>query len=173
MRSFAFTCAALLVFASAVLITNLPASLVGDSVAARRDRVALIWPMTWQFYLDPAGREFTVAYRPGRDGSFVALVYPASAAQYQWGLDRRSYGDLIRLVSTARGISPDQWRDCAAARISECAAVIESAPRSAIPSRFETGQVCGLTVFALERPGNWRESSNRQIVRVAVVNLTC
>lgn len=167
-QGFAFTCAALLALTAAIGITYLPRSLAGDSVTARQDTAKLIWPMAWRFYVNSAEREFTVAYKQ-TGGAFLPLIHPAADARYLHGVSRRSYGDAVRLMSTARSIPPAAWRDCASPDIAACTDEITNAPRTRIPDRFAP-HVCGPAVFALERPSR---SSTRQIVRIAAVDLTC
>ncbi len=168
-QGFAFTCAALLALALVIGATYLPTSLVGDSIASRQDTAKLIWPMAWRFYLNSAGREYTVAYRQ-TGGSFVSLTRPAADAQYHRGLSRKSYGDMVRQVSIVQTIPPDQWRNCDAPDITACAAVIADAPRASLPDWFAP-HVCGPAVFAVERPSGDR--TTRQITRVAAVDLKC
>ena len=168
-QGFAFTCAALLAVAVVIGGTYLPKSLVGDEITSRQDTAKLIWPMAWRFYVNSAKREFTVAYQQTGD-SFVPLTHPAADARYLHGLSRRSYGDAIRLMSTAQSIPPDRWRDCDAPDIASCTAVIAGSPRTPIPDRFDP-HVCGPAVFALERPADDR--TTRRVTRVAAVELTC
>jgi hypothetical protein len=168
-HGFAFTCAAFLTLAALIGITYLPKSFVGDSITARQDTAKLIWPMAWRFYINSADREYVVAYQQ-TGGSFVSLTHPAAAPQYLHGLNRKSYGDLVRLTSTAQAIPPALWRDCDTPDIAACANVIAEAPRVRIPDRFAS-HVCGPAVFAVERPSADRTA--RHVTRVAAVELTC
>ncbi|MEV6235273.1 hypothetical protein [Lentzea sp. NPDC051838] len=168
-QGFAFTCAALLVLVAVIGSTYLPTRVAGEEITARQDTAKLIWPMAWRFYINSAEREYTVAYQQAA-GEFVPLSHPAADARYLHGISRTSYGDAIRVVSTAQSIQADQWRDCDAPDVSACRDVIAGAPRTRIPDRFAP-HVCGPAVFTIERPSD--ERTTRRISRVAAVELTC
>ncbi|HEX8870238.1 MAG TPA: hypothetical protein VF821_31535, partial [Lentzea sp.] len=163
------TCAALLVLVAVIGSTYLPTGVAGEQITSRQDTAKLIWPMAWRFYINSAKREYTVAYQQ-TGGEFVSLSHPAADARYLHGISRTSYGDAIRVVSTAQSIQAGQWRDCDAPDISACRDVITAAPRTRIPDRFAP-HVCGPAVFTVERPSD--ERTTRRIIRVAAVELMC
>jgi hypothetical protein len=172
-HAFAFTCTVLVTLFLTSAVTYLPADVVGEAVHARQDTTRLIWPMAWRFYPNPAEREFTVGYRVAEGGAFTPLVPPAAAGEYLHGLDRGSSSDFLRLVATTQAIPRELWRDCPPGDVRGCASVIASAPRAAIPSRFESGTVCGPAVFTVERTTAWGTASTRRVLRAAVVELAC
>ncbi|WP_434446515.1 hypothetical protein [Lentzea sp. E54] len=151
---------------------QLPADVVGHSISSQRDAFRLIWPQGMQLFTNAAGREFTVAYHHDEaGGTFVPITRTAGDRDYLRGLDRGSYADLVRLLATVDELPDEHWRDCAAATVPDCAAVVAGAPRMALTSYFTEATPCGDTVFAVERPS--RDASARHVVRIAVVDLTC
>lgn len=130
-RGFAFTLAALVVVASILAVTYLPEGLVGPAIHARQEAAALLWPMRWGFYTQPADREFTVAYRE-RGGGFEPLTPPN--VEHQWGLSRSVYGDSVHLVSTALQIPASAWHDCVATDIRDCSPVLANVPAVPVPA---------------------------------------
>jgi hypothetical protein len=136
------------------------------------DTFALVWPVTWRLYTNPDHSEFTVAYLGNGNGpGFDQIAHSTVGGADYWGLDHSTYGDLARLDSAYRAIPPGVWRNCAAPDVAGCAAIIATAPRAEIPSPFTSA--CGPTVFTVQRPGTRREGYARQVIRVAVVDLTC
>lgn len=168
-RGFAFTAGVLVVLFTAAVIAQVLRGGWGES-ASRTNSSTLLWPVTWQFYKNPAHQEFIVVYRFGENaGTFDPLTRPVADVEHRWGLGRSAYGDLARLTSTAGAIPPSAWRACAATEVNACSEVIASAPRIAIASRL-TSVSCPV-VFAVERPTGWHDGWSRQVVRVAVVDL--
>lgn len=162
-QGFAFTAWALAVLLVGAIVTQV--FRIGPSTAA-------VWPITWRVFVNVAHHDYPVAYQyfPG-DGSFVRLTKPMVDSDYLWGVRRTGNADVVRLFSTVGAIPPDTWRDCTAPEVTDCTAVVATAPRTTIPSRFDG--VCGTVVVAVERPQDWAAGSTRQIVRVAVLSLTC
>ena len=171
-KGMAFTGAALGVLLLATTVVQLPADVAGPRVTAHRESFRLFWPQGMQLFTNAAGREFTVAYHHDEvAGTFVPITRTAGDRDYLAGLDRGSYADLVRLLAAVRELPAGHWRDCAAATVADCAAVVATAPKLALSSYFGAKKPCGRTVFATERPS--RETSVRHVVRVAVVDLPC
>ncbi|SFQ99492.1 hypothetical protein SAMN04488564_101868 [Lentzea waywayandensis] len=171
-KGMAFTGAALGVILLATTVAQLPADVVGQRIGAQREMFRLFWPQGMKLFTNAAGREFTVAYHHDEAaGTFVPITRTAGDRDYLGGLDRGSYADLSRLLATVDELPGEHWRDCAAATVSDCAAVVTQAPRVVLNSYFSAETPCGPTVFAIERPS--RDTSSRHVVRVAAVDLTC
>ena len=171
-KGMAFTGAALGTLLLATTVAQLPTDVVGQHIGAQRDVFRLFWPQGMKLFTNAAGREFTVAYHHDKAaGTFVPITRTAGDRDYLAGLDRGSYADLTRLLATVDELPGESWQDCAAATVSDCAAVLSQAPRAALTSYFPTDTPCGPTVFAIERPS--RDTSSRHVVRVAAVDLTC
>lgn len=171
-KGMAFTGAALGVILLAATVAQLPADVVGQRIGGLRDSFRLFWPQGMQLFTNAAGREFTVAYHHDEPtGTFVPITRTAGDRDYLRGLDRGSYADLVRLLSTVDELPADSWQDCAAATVSDCAAVLTRAPHTSLTSYFSPKTPCGPTVFTIERPD--ASTSTRRVVRVAVVDLQC
>lgn len=171
-KGMSFTGAALGMIFLAATAAQLPADVVGPRISAQRDAFRLLWPQGMQLFTNAAGREFTVAYHHDEaSGTFLPITRTTGDREYLAGLDRRSYADLMRLLATVDDLPAEHWQDCAAAAVSDCAAVISTAPKLALNSYFSADTPCGPTVFTAERPS--RATSVRHVVRVAVVDLTC
>jgi hypothetical protein len=171
-KGMAFTGAALGILLLATTAAQLPADVVGQRIGAQREMFRLFWPQGMKLFTNAAGREFTVAYHHDESaGTFVPITRTAGDRDYLAGLDRGSYADLTRLLATVDELPGEQWQDCAAATVSDCAAVLSRTPRVPLTSYFSAGTPCGPTVFAIERPS--RDTSARHVVRVAAVDLTC
>ncbi|MDX8031985.1 hypothetical protein SK803_17305 [Lentzea sp. BCCO 10_0856] len=156
----------------AATVAQLPADLVGPRISAQRETLRLIWPQGMQLFTNSAGREFIVAYHYDEPaGTFVPITRTAGDRGYLHGLDRRSYADLSRLLATVDALPDDHWRDCAAATVTDCAAVITKAPKLPLNSYFPPDVPCGPTAFTVEHPS--RDTTARHVVRVAVVDLQC
>ncbi|SEQ80026.1 hypothetical protein SAMN05216188_105150 [Lentzea xinjiangensis] len=167
----AFTGAALGVILLATTAAQLPADVAGRAVSAQREAFRLFWPQGMQLFTNAAGREFTVAYHHDEAGTFVPITRTTGDRDYLAGLDRGSYADLARLLATVDEVPAGHWRDCPAATVADCAAVINQAPTTPATSYFSTDAPCGRTVFTVERPS--RSTPVRHVVRVAVVDLRC
>lgn len=170
-KGMAFTGAALGVILLATTIVGLPADVVGARISSQRETFRLFWPQGMQLFTNAARREFTVAYHHDEPaGTFVPITRTAGDRDYLHGADRRSYADLVRLLATVDELPANAWQDCAAATVSDCAAVLANVDPQPLTSYFSADVPCGRTVFALERPA---AGPARRVVRVAAVDLTC
>jgi hypothetical protein len=163
-------CGLVVIFVATALARVL-ATYMNGPVSQISDTFALVWPITWRFYTNPDHSEFTVAYLVDSNGRYHQLTHSTVGGADYWGLDHSTYADLARLDTAYLAIPPGTWRDCAAPDMADCAAIIATAPRTTIPSPFISA--CGPTVFAVQRPGTQREGYAPQVLRVAVVDLTC
>jgi hypothetical protein len=171
-RGFSFTMGGLVVIFIASALARVLAIYLNGPVNQISSTFALVWPVTWRFYINPDRSETTVAYLVNSSGQgFDQIAHSTVGGAGYWGLDHSTYGDLARLATAFQTIPPGTWRNCAAPAVTDCAAIIATAPRATIPSPFTS--VCGPTVFTVQRPGTQREDYARQVVRVAVVDLTC
>jgi hypothetical protein len=164
-------CGLVVIFVAAAL-TQVLATYINGPVSQISDTFALVWPITWRFYTNPDHSQFTVAYLFDRNSrGFHQITHSTAGGAGYWGLDHSTYGDLARMATAYRAIPPGTWRDCAAPDVADCAAIVATAPRTTIPSPFTSA--CGPAVFAVQRPGTQREGYAPQVVRVAVVDMTC
>lgn len=171
-RGFSFTMCGLAVIFVVSVLARVLAGYLNGPINNISNTFALVWPVTWLLYVNPDRSEFTVAYRFDHNGhGFDQITHATVGGQDYWGLDHSTYGDLARLDTAFRAVPQGAWRSCVAPDVADCTAIISVAPRTTLAGPFTS--VCGPVVLTVQRPGTRREGYTRQIVRVAVLDLTC
>jgi hypothetical protein len=160
-QGFAFTAAALVV----VFLAALGAQLINAG-----SDMGTVWHMRWRVYANTADREVPVAYRD-TGGRFERMTEPVGAPDYLWGLSHKGNAELYRLLAAVGAIPESAWRDCDAAAVTDCRAVVRTAPKVSIPSPFPG--VCGPVVFTIERAADWGAGTTARVRRIASTELVC